>query len=142
MESHHILYPAIAMFLLTIGTIFRLGLARYRAIHAGNVSIAYYRTYNEGDQPERLHLLGRHVQNHFEVPPLFHLGVLFAFVSETVSPTGIVLAWSYFALRCVHTYIHLGSNNVSRRFAVFGSSLLVLTGLWISVLVGLVQRTV
>lgn len=141
MEAQTILYPAIAMFFLTFGVLLYLGLSRFRAIHSGAVSMKYYRTYNEGEQPARLHLLGRHVQNHFEVPPLFHLGVLMAYVSETVTPTAVVLAWTFVALRCLHTCIHLGPNNVSVRFFTFGTSLLVLGGLWGSVLFGLIQKT-
>lgn len=140
MEPRLILYPSIAMFFLTLGLIFRLGLARYSAIKGGSVSIKFYRTYDEGDQPARLHLLGRHVQNHFEVPPLFHAGVLMAFVTGTTSPAALAFAWVYFALRCFHTTIHLGSNNVSVRFFTFGTSLLALAGLWICILVGIARQ--
>ena len=140
MEPRLILFPAVAMFFLTFGVIIRLGLARYSAIHSGAVSIKFFRTYDEGAQPARLHLLSRHVQNHFEVPPLFHIGVLMAFVTGAVSPVSVAFAWSFFALRCLHTYIHLGSNNVSVRFFTFGMSVVSVAGLWGCVLVELIQR--
>ena len=135
MEPVTILYPGIAMFALTLAVIAYLGASRYSAIHRKDVSIKYFRTYNEGGQPERLHLISRHVQNHFEVPPLFYIGILFTFVSGSVTTAGVAFAWLYFALRCVHAYIHLGSNNVSQRFFSFGLSLLALAGLWGSLLV-------
>jgi hypothetical protein len=127
------------MFFLTLGVIVRLGLARYSAIHSGAVSIKFFRTYDEGSQPARLHVLSRHVQNHFEIPPLFYVGVLMAFVVGAVSPISLAFAWSFFALRCLHTYIHLGSNNVSVRFFTFGASLAALAGLWACTLIGLIQ---
>jgi hypothetical protein len=142
MDPRLILFPAVAMFLLTFSVILRLGYARYSAIQSRAVSIKFYRTYDDGDQPARLHLLSRHVQNHFEVPPLLYAGVLLAFVAGAVSPASVVFAWSFFALRCLHTYIHLGSNNVSIRFFIFGASLVALAGLWGCVLVRLIQEAV
>lgn len=134
MSPHAILFPAIAMFLLTLAQLVRLGLARYRAIRAGAVDIKYYRAFSEGSQPDELQLLSRHVQNHFEIPPLFHVAVLFLYAGDAVSLPAVVLAWLFFLARCVHGWIHLGRNDVTARFAVFGASLLFLLGLWLLVL--------
>lgn len=133
METSLILYPSFALFALTIGSIFYMGHHRYRAIHAREISISYYRAYDTGTQPERLHIINRHVQNHFEVPPLLHLGVLTAYVTNSVTVAALCFAWLFVLARYVHTVIHLGSNNVSVRFFTFGFSLLMLTGLWASV---------
>lgn len=134
MSAHLILYPAVAMFALTAGCIFTLGIARYRAIHQRQVRISFYQTYDKGSQPERLHLLQRHVQNHFEVPPLFYAGVISLYATGAVGPVSLGLAWMYVAARCVHSYIHLGSNDVSQRFFTFGFSLLCLCGIWLALL--------
>ena len=139
MNPTAIIYPAIAMFFLTFGMVMSMGVRRYMAIQRREVSLKYYRLYTEGQQPERLALLGRHVQNHFEVPPLFYIAILFLYTSHHVTPPTVGLAWLYFLLRCLHSYIHLGSNNVSRRFAAFGSSVLVLAGLWLCLLVSLIR---
>lgn len=125
------------MFFLTFGVMLRMGLARYLAIHDGSVSIKYYRTFNDGEQTERLHLLSRHLQNHFEIPPLFYIGILFTYVSGAVTVYSVGFAWLFFLARCVHSFIHLGSNNVSARFFTFGVSLAALAGLWITLLVSL-----
>jgi len=137
LQPNAILYPGIAMFFLTFSTILVLGVARFRAIHRREVSIKYFRTYDHGNQPARLHLLARHVQNHFEVPPLFHLGLLFTFVTGSVNWMAVCFAWLFVAARCVHSYIHLGSNDVSRRFFTFGLSLLALAGLWVTLVFSL-----
>lgn len=132
MQADLILYPAFAMFLLTISCFFYLGYARFRAIHAGDVKISFYRTYDEGSQPKRLHLLARHVQNHFEVPPMYYAGVLISYVLGNDSLLTLIFAWVFVAARYLHSYIHLGGNNVSVRFFTFGFSLLCLLGLWLS----------
>lgn len=137
MNPTAIVYPAIAMFFLTLGCLLTLGLRRYRAIHAGEVKISYYRSYDEGVQPKRLHLLARHVQNHFEVPPLFYIGVVLTYATDSVGVASVACAWSFVAARAVHTFIHLGSNDVSRRFLAFGVSLAFLAGLWTALLIRL-----
>jgi len=138
MNPTAILYPAIAMFALTFGAILLLGFARFGAVRRRDVRLSFYRTYDQGSQPAHLHLLARHVQNHFEVPPLFYAGVLLTFVSGSVNMPAVVFAWLYVATRCVHSYIHLGSNNVSRRFFTFLTSLIFLAALWLTLLYSLV----
>ena len=132
MGSTTILLPAFAMFFLTIGCIFYLGFSRYRAIHAKQVKVSFYRTYDEGSQPKRLHLLSRHVQNHFEVPPIFYAGILVAYTTTNDLLISLIFAWLFVLARVAHTFIHLGSNNVSVRFFTFGFSLLCLLGRWSS----------
>ncbi|KZY59871.1 hypothetical protein A3742_11155 [Oleiphilus sp. HI0071] len=140
MQEISILYPSIAMFFLTGCLILSLGLSRFVAIKTNKVSIKYYTKYTEGEQPDRLHILGRHVQNHFEVPPLFHIGVLLIFVTQTVTEVNLAAAWLFVAFRVVHTIIHLSSNNVSQRFFCFGLSLASLATLWISLLTNLIAH--
>ena len=139
MQPTAILYPAIAMFGLTFSLLAYLAVCRFRAVGQGEISIKYYRAYNEGTQPPRLHLLGRHIQNHFEVPPIFYIAVLFTFVAGAVNPVSVTLAWLFVAARVVHSFIHLGSNDVSRRFFTFGAGVLVLAGLWVNLLVCLLR---
>lgn len=135
-----ILYPAFAMFALTLACVVTMGASRYGAIRRGEVRMSFYRTYDEGTQPRRLHLLSRHVQNHFEVPPLFHIGVIMVYATASTTLAALIFAWLYVLARLVHTFVHLGSNNVTHRFFAFGSSLLMLLGLWASQLVVLIGR--
>lgn len=135
-EQTTIVYPAIAMFALSISMIFLLGISRFVAIHRRQVSVKFYRTYQEGKQPDRLHVLGRHVQNHFEVPPMFYAGVILSYVTGSVTGVALIAAWSFVALRALHAVIHLGSNNVSQRFFCFGLSLIALTVIWGNLLLG------
>jgi hypothetical protein len=139
MNPTNILLPSIAMALLTLGLLIYMGLRRVAAVKRGEVSSKFYRAYRDGEQPERLHVLGRHIQNHFEVPPLFHLVVLATYVTGLVDLASVGLAWAFVALRGVHTLVHLGSNRVSRRFNVFALSVLVLIALWVNLFIGLLN---
>lgn len=140
MQDLSIRYPSIAMFFLTGSLLLSLGLSRFIAIKQNKVSIRYYTKYTEGEQPQRLHILGRHVQNHFEVPPLFHIGVILIFVTNTVTDVNLAAACLFVAFRVVHTLIHLTNNNVSQRFFCFGLSLVCLTTMWVSLLSNLLSR--
>ena len=142
MDSSAIIFPAVAMFMLTFSVIAYLAGSRLASIRRGDVSIRYYRRYNEGEQTPRLQVIGRHVQNHFEVPPLFYIALLFLYVTGSVTPLAVALAWLYFASRCVHSFIHLGSNNVTRRFIAFAGSGLILIGLWAQLLLSVASSEV
>lgn len=125
------------MFALTMSVIFYLGFNRYRAIHARQVSVKFFRGYNEGEQPERLHIMARHVQNHFEIPPLFHISIGLTYITESTNYFVLGAAWCFVIGRCIHSVIHLGANNVSQRFFVFGSTLLLLTAIWVNLAISL-----
>jgi len=138
MDPSAIVFPGIAMFFLTFSAVVYMGYRRVTAVRRGEVSIRYYRLYTEGEQPDSLQLIGRHVQNHFEVPPLFYVVLLFLYVTGSVTPLSVALAWLYVALRCLHSFIHLGTNDVRHRLQAFAASGLVLGGLWLSLLVSLI----
>ena len=139
MEPTAILYPGAAMFFLTFAVIANLGANRFRAVRRREISGGYYRLYNEGEEPARLRVLTRHAQNHFEVPPLFYLVLLFIYVTGHATGLTVGLAWLYFASRCVHSYIHLGTNNVAHRFGAYAAGGLVLATLWLTLLVSMLS---
>ena len=134
MTAVALIYPALAMFALTLGVLVALGVGRVRAIRRREVKLSHFRTYTEGSPPPRLQALTRHAHNHFEVPPLFYIGVLLTCVANAVTLTGVVFAWLFVAARCVHTVVHLGHNDVRHRFYVFAASLAFLAGLWLTLL--------
>lgn len=140
MQQELIVYPSLAMFLLTLLVFLRTGVARYQATASGEMNPRYYRLYNDGEEPERLRLLSRHLQNHFEVPPLFHIVVLLLLVLEGVNTLALICAWAFVVLRVMHSFVHLGGNRVPRRFAVFILSMVPLCVLWGQLFVHLLAR--
>jgi len=86
----------------------------------------YYSLYL-GQEPEELRVISRHVINLLEVPPIFYIGAVIAFVTGQGGTILLALAWAYVALRLAHSAIHLGGNVVIWRFRVFVLSALVLT---------------
>jgi hypothetical protein len=133
-----LLAPSAAMALMTLVVLLTLGLRRFAAVRNRVVSVKYYTTYTEGAEPEALRRHTRHVQNHFEVPPLFHLVVFGTYLVGQVDALTLVVAWFFVASRLVHSVIHLGHNNVSHRFLVFGLGVLAVLFLWVRLVLTIV----
>ena len=132
----NILYPIFAMLLLTLTVMMRMGYARYRAVIRREVDRHYYELYL-GKEPEHLRVLSRHLSNLLEIPPLFYVACLIAFVTEQQGILILSLAWAFVALRFAHTIIHLGRNVVALRFRVFVLSMVVLTAMLLTLFIGI-----
>jgi hypothetical protein len=134
-----ILYPVFAMFLLVAVVLLRMRSMRFAAVRRKEVSPKYYRAFQGGEEPEPLRVISRHFSNLFEVPVLFYVGAIMIYVTHQVTPWLVWCAWAYVALRYVHTYVHLTSNNVVVRFSVYFASGFVLLVMWSGLLVRLVR---
>jgi hypothetical protein len=134
-----IFYP---VFLLIFHTLFIaafMGFKRYTAVKGGAVDPTYYQLYR-GEEPDKLRALSRHVVNLLEVPLLFYVGSVIAFVTGQSGVFLLGLAWAYVGLRLAHSFVHLGSNTVIWRFKVFVTSMAVLTVFLAVILVRLVAN--
>ena len=136
----NILYPALALFVLTAVCVFRLGYLRFAAIRSGEISPRFFKTYKDYDEPEKLRVHARHVANLFEAPVLFYAIVVIAFVTGQVGWLPVALAWGYVLLRIAHSYVHLTSNYVPLRFQLFAASWIALIVLWLLVFVSMTLR--
>ena len=134
-ERVFILYPSGVMCAWTLILLCTMGISRVRAVRHRQVPLGYYRLFEGDVEPDALAKLRRHVHNHFEIPPLFHIGCLLAYVTATVDPLTVGLAWGFVASRFVHSGIHLGPNDVLARFLAFLVGVVLLAGLWAVVLV-------
>ena len=68
--------------------------------------------------------------NLFELPVLFYVAALIAYVSGAVSTIFILLAWLYVGLRFIHSVVHITYNNVMHRFAAYFLSTVILWIMW------------
>ncbi|NIP17396.1 MAG: hypothetical protein GWM87_03985, partial [Xanthomonadales bacterium] len=126
-----------AMLALTMAVGMRMGYARYTAVRRGEVNPKYYELY-KGEEPEGLRKISRHYVNLLEVPPLFYVVCIIAYVTGQSSTLLLALAWLYVLLRVAHSLIHLGPNIVINRFRVFVLSAVVLTVLMVVVFLGVI----
>jgi hypothetical protein len=103
----------------------RLGELRARRIHPQQVATS--KQMNEMLQNVQS---ADHFRNLFEVPVLFYVLCGFLAITKLTTLFMLACAWGYVVLRAVHTYIHLTSNKVVRRFQTFVASTIVLYVMW------------
>ena len=72
-----------------------------------------------------------HFRNLFEVPVLFYALCGFLAITQLTNLLLLACAWGYVVLRAAHTYVHLTSNKVIRRFQLFFASSIVMFGMWL-----------
>ena len=135
-----ILYPPFALFLLVAVVLSLMGYRRIGGVLSGYVSLRFYRTYDEGEEPADMRVITRNFINLFEMPMLFYVVVLMAYVSHQVSCWIVGLAWAYVALRYLHSGIHITSNNVALRLAAYAGSGLILLVTWATLFVTLLRE--
>ena len=134
----HILFPIVAMVALVIFVVVRLARSRVRAVRRRDISVRFFELYQGSEEPEELRALSRHLVNLFELPILFYVACIVAYVSVQVDLWLVLLAWLFVVSRYVHSYIHLTSNIVIQRFRVYGIGLAVLVLMWLTLTIHLV----
>jgi len=141
MRAIDLFYPVAALAFWTFLVLHVMGFSRVRAVARGRARISEF-AYGETERvPERIRRANRNMINLLEVPLLFYVGSLFAINLSAVSTTLVVLAWVYFALRVLHSVIHLTTNNILHRASVFGASNLVVVAMWVALVVGAARVT-
>ena len=74
---------------------------------------------------------GDNLANLFEMPVLYFALVPLLLVTHHGNHVQVLLAWSYVALRFLHSLIHVGANKVQLRFMVYLASCAVLLAMWL-----------
>ena len=137
MPELSLVYPMLALVLLTFGVLIALFRSRVRMVREGIAPVSYFRTFQGSvEVPEYSSKPTRHFANLFEAPTLFYAGCLAAMVTGVTGTWVVALAWAYVAMRYLHAFIHLGGNRVRYRLRAYFVSWLCLLALWITVAVG------
>lgn len=121
MSEFVLIYPMLAMVLLTFGVLLTLLRTRLKLIRQNQVEARYFQIYR-GDEPDASLRLSRHFTNLLESPTLFYAACLTGMVSDQSTPLFQSLAWIFVFARCVHSYIHLGHNKVHYRVTAYFAS--------------------
>ena len=68
--------------------------------------------------------------NQFELPVLFYVLTILAYVTHLAGVVFVVLAWVFVIFRLLHAYVHVTSNVVRLRGAFYGVAALALAINW------------
>ena len=133
-----ILFPVFAMVLLTFLISPLLVTARVDSVKTGVVRLQYYEIFRGGEPTDRVLQTTRHWSNLYEAPVLFYIACLMAYVVNMESALLVGLAWSYVALRVVHSFIHLTYNKVFHRLGAFMISQGILLVMWVLIFIKII----
>ena len=128
--EHSILLPPTALVLLTGFVWLRLGSDRLGEMRSRRIHPQQVATSKQMGETMQNVQSADHFRNLFEMPLLFYALCAFLAITKLTTPLLLACAWGYVVLRAVHTYVHLTSNKVVRRFQVFVASTIVLYVMW------------
>jgi hypothetical protein len=135
-----LVYPMLAMVLLTVVVLVLLFRSRVRMVREGHAPVSYFGVFRGSQEPEYAIKPARHFANLFEAPTLFYAGCLAAMVVGVTGTVIVALSWGYVAARVLHAAVHLGGNRIRHRVRVYGLSWLNLLAMWIYVAQAVAQR--
>ena len=133
MSNTDILQPLFALAFWTSLVLLLIPITRFRAAFRREVVADDFKHGESGSVPQHVSLPNRNYMNLLELPLLFYVVCLIAFVTGSASGAVIALAWGYVALRVVHSLIHITYNHVLHRFLAFASRNVALLVIWVLV---------
>ena len=135
MSQQTIIYPLIAMFVLTMSVAIYLLKCRYRAVLQDGINPRYFELNRGAKIPDYLNRVTQHYDNLFEMPLLFYVVSILYLVLHQAGLLTVILAWVYVISRCIHAYIHIFNNRLKYRKYIFLMSSLVLIVLWMKLFI-------
>ena len=130
-QQQLIFAPMGALAFLTFAVLINVPIRRFAAVNRGLVKIDDFRFGESGAVPGDVSIPNRNYMNLVELPGLFYVVALMNELAGKVDGLVLGLAWTYVALRVVHSLVHLTYTNVMHRLTVFATSNFVLLVMWI-----------
>jgi len=130
MSSQAVLLPLFVEVIVCFVLLFWMAYLRTRAIRVGGVKMRDI-ALREPSWPPQIAQISNAYHNQLELPVLFYVLTILAWITHHADLLFVVLAWIFVASRLVHAYIHVTDNNVNRRGPAFGLGALVLTIMWV-----------
>lgn len=131
MVQEAIFLPVLALAALTFTVLLFIPLRRFRSVFAGQVTPDDFKLGESAQVPGHVALANRNYMNLLELPALFYAVALAMYVTQTVSPLALQLAWAYVGLRVLHSLVHISVNHVITRMSLFAFSNFVLIAIWV-----------
>ena len=129
MSVMEVLLPVFVQVILTFFVVFVLALKRTSLIRAREVRMKDI-ALREPNWPERARQYENNYLNQFELPVLFYVLMILLLITRQADIIQVALAWIFVLTRVAHAYVHVTSNRVPVRGALFGIGLLVLAVMW------------
>jgi len=140
MSAEMILLPLFVEVILTFVLLFWLGPLRARDFRSGLVREEDIALRQPNWSKPALQVQYS-FSNQFELPVLFYVLTILAYVTHHAGVLFVVLAWVFVIFRLFQAYVHVTNNKVMLRGAFFGVSALALAIMWIVFIVEILTGT-
>jgi hypothetical protein len=130
MSLQMILLPLFVQVVLTFVLLFWMAGLRGSALRGGEVRYDDI-ALREPNWPRRTVAVANAYHNQLELPILFYVLTLLAYVTRHAGLLFVLLAWVFVAMRVMQVCVHVTNNKVPVRGAFFGASALVLAIMWL-----------
>ena len=130
MSIQAILLPVFVLVLLTFVLGFWTAYLRVQTVRRGETrprDIAL----REPNWPPHVLKIQYAFQNQLELPLLFYVLTILAWITRQADLLFLVLAWIFVVLRILHAAVHVSSNNLAQRAILFLAGAVVLAVMWL-----------
>ena len=139
MSVEMILLPLFVEVILTFALLFWLGPLRARDFRSGLQEEDIALRQPNWSKPALQ--VQYSFSNQFELPVLFYVLTILAYVTHHAGTLFVVLAWVFVIFRLLQAYVHVTNNKVRLRGIFFGISALALAIMWIVFIVEILTGT-
>lgn len=129
MNQTAIFWPMLAHVLLVYVVYGVMRVRRVGSVRSGEARTSQFKVRTT--EPASSMTVANNLMNQFELPVLFHVLGLALYVTQGVSYLTVALMWIFILTRYAHAFVHLGSNSLRRRSALFTLGALVLLVAWV-----------
>jgi hypothetical protein len=130
MTIQMVLLPVFVQIALTFALLIWMARARTSSVSRGETKIRDI-ALRQPAWPAQATQISNCYDSQFQLPLLFFVLVILAWVTRQADLVFVVTAWIFVLARLTHAYVHTTSNHVPTRFWVFAVGMLVLLLMWI-----------
>ena len=125
MDKLLILIPIAPIIILTfIVAVHMRYFAAKKAVKSRDVKFGYFKVY-QGSAPDYLLAARHHYKNMFELPLIFYVICILAYISDNLDSFDLWLAWGFVITKYVHSIIRMTTNYVPHRAIAFSICFLI-----------------
>src|SRR3954447_16465064 len=115
MTIQMVLLPVFVQIALTFGLLFWMAGARRATLTSGQLKVRDI-ALGQTAWPDRPQQISNSYDSQFQIPLLFYVLVILAWITRHADLLFVVMAWIFVLLRLAHAYVHTTSNPVRPRF--------------------------
>ena len=130
MTVQAILLPLFVEVILTFGLLIWLAPLRARDFSSGAVR-AEDVALREPNWSKRSMQVSYAFSNQFELPVLFYVLTILAFITHLAGVVFVVLAWIFVIFRLLQAYVHVTNNKIRLRGSMYGIAAIALILNWV-----------